>query len=197
METAVIRTGRELSETEKIAVVRYLQDNLVNGKLARGAIARMSSALPRPCSATGQPGDLEDFEFTHMWDVVHLDEKWFNSDKDRRKVYLTKRETPRRRSCKSKLFLPKVMFLAAVARPRWDIDRDSDFDGNIGMWPFVEQLPAAPNSRNRHAGTMVTQLVAVTSETYQDFVMNKHDNATPHRILNASLLRLASTDGWT
>ncbi|KAF0702679.1 hypothetical protein AaE_015784 [Aphanomyces astaci] len=61
--------------------------------------------------------------FSSLWDVVHLDEKWFNADKDRRKVYLVPGETLPRRTWKSRRFIPKVMVLAAVSRPRFDHDR--------------------------------------------------------------------------
>ncbi|KAF0735417.1 hypothetical protein Ae201684_008107 [Aphanomyces euteiches] len=135
-----------------------------------------------------------------MWDVVHMDEKWFNADQDRRKVYLTPDETVEHRTTKSKRFIPKVMFLAAVAR----------------MWPFAVQAPARRNSRNRAAGSMVTSLINVTAESYRDFVLSKvipaikekfpsankrvvlqHDNATPHASLKDCVLQTVSTDGWT
>ncbi|RQM31281.1 hypothetical protein B5M09_007561 [Aphanomyces astaci] len=64
----------------------------------------------------GEAGSCVDFD--PLWDVVHLDEKWFNADKDRRTVYLLPDEIPQRRSWMSKRFIPKVMFLAAVARIR-------------------------------------------------------------------------------
>ncbi|ETV75852.1 hypothetical protein H257_09827 [Aphanomyces astaci] len=87
-----------------------------------------------------------------MWDVVHVNENWFNVDNDGRKVYLVRNEVVKRRACKSKRFIPKVMFLADVERPRDDVD----FDGKIGMWPYVSQVTASRTSRNRPAGTMVT-----------------------------------------
>lgn len=43
---------------------------------------------------------------------------------------------------KSKRFIPKLMFLAAVARSRWDARRRREFDGKIGIWPFVEKVLA-------------------------------------------------------
>ncbi|ETV85062.1 hypothetical protein H257_02939 [Aphanomyces astaci] len=142
--------------------------------------------------------------------------KWFNADKDRRKVYLVPGEAPPRRSWKSKRFIPKVMFLGAVARPRINGDRSVVFNGKIGMWPFVRLVPALRNSRNRPAGTMVTKLVNVDAAVYRDFVINKvvpaikasfpsatkrvllqHDNATPHGSITDAVLESVSTDGWT
>ena len=158
----------------------------------------------------------DEHEFYDMMDVVHLDEKWFNGDKDRRKVYLLPGEEPQYRCAKSKRFIPKVMFLTAVARPRHDEDRGVYFDGKLGMWPFIEYLPAMRSSRNRRAGTLQTKLVNVNAERYRALVLEKvlpaimarfptankhvvlqHDNATPHKGINNVLLRAAATDGWS
>ncbi|RHY84433.1 hypothetical protein DYB35_007058 [Aphanomyces astaci] len=68
---------------------------------------------------------------------------WFNADKNIRKVYLTAGEEPEQRAWSSKRFVPKVMFLAAVAPPRYDEARGMYFDGNLGIWPFLEFAPAA------------------------------------------------------
>ncbi|KAF0771846.1 hypothetical protein AaE_002392 [Aphanomyces astaci] len=84
------------------------------------------------------------------------------------------------------------------------------------MWPFVRLVPAARNSRNRPAGTMVTKLVSVDAAVYRDYVMNKvvpvikatfpsankrvilqHDNATPHRSITDAELASVSTGGLT
>ena len=43
------------------------------------------------------------------------------------------------RKVKSKRFITKVMFLAAVGRSR------PGFDGKIGIWPFVEKVAAQRN----------------------------------------------------
>ncbi|ETV79549.1 hypothetical protein H257_06814 [Aphanomyces astaci] len=112
-------------------------------------------------------------EFDNLWDVVHLDEKMLNADKDHQKVYLVPGEAPPWRAWKSKRFIPKVMFLAAVARPRFDTDRGVVFNGKIGMWTFSRLLPAARNSRNRPAGTILTRLVNVDTAVYCKYVLNK------------------------
>ena len=39
------------------------------------------------------------------------------------------------------LFL-KIMFLAAVARPRYDLEKGEMFDGKIGIRPFEEVVKA-------------------------------------------------------
>ncbi|KAG6947818.1 hypothetical protein JG688_00015383 [Phytophthora aleatoria] len=54
--------------------------------------------------------------FSSMHNVVYLDEKWFNEDKDNRTVYGLPGEALPLRRRKSKRFIEKTMFLAAVAR---------------------------------------------------------------------------------
>ncbi|ETV79646.1 hypothetical protein H257_06903 [Aphanomyces astaci] len=156
------------------------------------------------------------YEFDAMWDVVHLDEKWFNADKDRRKVYVVKGQSIKRPAAKIKRFIPKVMFLAAVARPRHDDERGVMLDRKIGMWLVVMYLPAARNSRNRPAGTIVPTIVNVDAVLYRDYVITRvvpaikakfpsvnkrvvlqHDNATPHGAITDAILECVSTDGWT
>ncbi|ETO76997.1 hypothetical protein F441_07778 [Phytophthora nicotianae CJ01A1] len=58
------------------------------------------------------------YRMHHMYDTVHIDEKWFNLHKGTTKYYLTANEQLPYRSCPNKKYIGKVMFLAAVARPR-------------------------------------------------------------------------------
>jgi transposase-like protein len=57
-------------------------------------------------------------QFEGMYDVVHIDEKWFNEDVDGRTYLLLPDEEAPQRHRRSKRFIPKTMFLAAVSRPR-------------------------------------------------------------------------------
>ncbi|KAF0717642.1 Aste57867_2178 [Aphanomyces stellatus] len=105
------------------------------------------------------------------------------------KVYLTAGEVAVRRACKSKLYILKVTFLAAVTLPRFDHVRDD--------------IPAVVESLN------------VSADVYQDYVLHKditaiktkfpsfikrvdlqHDNVTPHASINYVVLEAASIDGW-
>ncbi|KAF0692172.1 Aste57867_16715 [Aphanomyces stellatus] len=49
---------------------------------SRGRTARRATAHKQVQVFHSDEG-LQEFEFSSMWDVVHLDEKWFNADKDR------------------------------------------------------------------------------------------------------------------
>lgn len=63
------------------------------------------------------------------------------------------------RTCKIKRFITKIIFLTAVARPRFDYSRNRFFDGKIGIWPFAVQEEAHRTSKNRTKGTQVTKIV--------------------------------------
>ncbi|GJQ66340.1 hypothetical protein Trydic_g4383 [Trypoxylus dichotomus] len=87
-----------------------------------------------------------------MYDYVRIDEKWFYLSQVK-----TLDEAEPERHCKSKRFITKVMFMAAVARPRYDSARKQYFTGKIGLWPFANKEPPKGNSKNRARGTMVTK----------------------------------------
>jgi hypothetical protein len=56
------------------------------------------------------------------------------------------------------------MFMAAVARPRWDRARNKWFNGKLGIFPFVCQEAAKRSSKNRSIGTMVTKPIEVINK---------------------------------
>ncbi|GMF12699.1 unnamed protein product [Phytophthora lilii] len=74
------------------------------------------------CYSKMQPNGVYD----NMFNVVHINTKWFSlpSGRDAKKT--------------------KVMFLVAVARPQWDEERRQQFDGKLGVWPFVVTDPPLP-----------------------------------------------------
>ncbi|XP_060211797.1 uncharacterized protein LOC132639362 [Lycium barbarum] len=93
--------------------------------------------------------------FKNMFNIVHIDEKWFYMTKKSQCYYLLS----------DKNFIAKVMFLIALARPRFDDEGKELFSGKIGLWAFVTREPAKRASANRPAGTMETK--ALTSEFRQ------------------------------
>ncbi|ETP14645.1 hypothetical protein F441_10433, partial [Phytophthora nicotianae CJ01A1] len=58
--------------------------------------------------------------FDSFMNYVHLDEKWFYLKKENQRFYLGTHEEPPHLTVKNKNYIVKVMFLVAVARPRWD-----------------------------------------------------------------------------
>jgi hypothetical protein len=77
--------------------------------------------------------------FDAMYDVVHVDEKLFYVTEARKRFYLLPDEDIPYRPLKHKSHITKVMFLAAVARPRWDWATNTQFGGLLGIRPFDEQ----------------------------------------------------------
>jgi hypothetical protein len=95
--------------------------------------------------------------FKTMSNIVFIDEKWFYMNKKNTNYYLLPEEDEPYRACQSKKFIGKVMFLGAIARPRFDAEWNVTFYGKIGIFPFVIQEPAKRTSVNRVAGTLVTK----------------------------------------
>lgn len=194
-----------------LAVQLDIPKSTLHDSMKRGAIKVVSSAIKpylteenkldrlRYCiimiNTNSQPGNLR---YGNMNEYVHVDEKWFFMTEVDARFYLHPEEELPHRTCKSKRFIAKVMFLTAVARPRWDTSRNQWFDGKIGIWPFVEDVPAKRNSKNRGKGTLEKKPINVDSIVYRDYMMNKvlpairqkwprgrvckiqQDNATPH-----------------
>ncbi len=92
--------------------------------------------------------DLERGRFKTYMDVVHVDEKWFNMKEVTKRYYLGDGEPDPQRKSKSKRYIEKIMFLCAVARPRHDTHSNTDFDGKLGIWPFVHMVRAQQTSPN-------------------------------------------------
>ena len=113
-----------------------------------------------------------DMQMKDMHEYVHLDEKWFYLVKENEKFYLAPDEPPPKMTRKSKRFVTKVMFLVAVARPRY-LDKGKWWDGKIGFWAFTEKVQAARSSRNRPAGTLVTTTINVTKDVYRTVLVDK------------------------
>lgn len=113
-------------------------------------------------------------KFLDMYNTIYIDEKWFYRTKGTQKFYLANDEEDPLRTTQSKHFIEKVMFLAAVARPRFDVEKNITFDGKIGIFPFVTEKPAERSSVNRPKGTMETKVLpTVTKEVSRDYLVNK------------------------
>jgi hypothetical protein len=116
-----------------------------------------------------------------MKDVVHVDEGWFEMKQVNKTYFLVEGETEPHRAAKSKRYVEKVMFLAAVAGPRFDTtgNSNSHFDGKLGIFPFTTMVPAQCSSHNWPAGTMVMKPMSGTKEVYHEFICNKVIPAIP------------------
>jgi hypothetical protein len=90
-----------------------------------------------------------------QYNKVHIDEKWFWLSKDGKKYILVEGEEPPKRHVQHKKYMTKVMFLCAIARPRWDVTKRAFWNGKLGMWPIGYYDKAQRSSVNRPAGTRI------------------------------------------
>ncbi|CAM9921927.1 unnamed protein product, partial [Discosporangium mesarthrocarpum] len=108
-----------------------------------------------------------------MYDWVHMDEKWFYVMKDGRGIYLHPEEdAPKPPRAQNKRFITKMMFLAAVARPRMIFD-GVWYDGKIGIWPIADIVVAMRSSKNRKNGTMMLKPATINAERYKELMIDK------------------------
>ncbi|XP_057803388.1 uncharacterized protein LOC131018692 [Salvia miltiorrhiza] len=117
---------------------------------------------------------LEKLQFKCMQNTIHIDEKWFYITKSSHRFYLTPAEAEPHRTCKSKKFITKVMFLCAVCRPIFGEDGSVLFDGKIGIFPLTEMVPAQRSSKNREAGTLEQKPIqSITKQVLKDCFIKK------------------------
>ena len=125
------------------------------------------------CLSMLDEATLEDVNpsFRSMHNIVHIDEKWFSMTKRKRNYYLLPDEEDPERPAKNSI--GKVMFLTAVARPRFYEYGNMTFSGKIGVWSFVRVTAAAKRSKNREKGTLETKPVIVTRDVMREYIIQK------------------------
>lgn len=69
--------------------------------------------------------------FKHMYNVVHVDEKWFYRTRKSQKVYCAPGEERPRRTCKSKNYIEKIMFLVGYCRPFFNDQNEEALIGHV------------------------------------------------------------------
>ena len=111
--------------------------------------------------------------FNDMSRIVHIDEKWFDMTKRKSTYYLLPQEEAPLRTVPNKNSIGKVMFLTAVAKPRYDENGVVTFDGKIGVWAFVKETPAARRSEYRPRGTLEIKSVIVTRDVMREYICEK------------------------
>ena len=121
----------------------------------------------RPATRTGG------LVYDDLYDEIHIDEKWFYLTRDGEAYILVDGEQLPHRLCKHKSHITKVMFLCAMARPRWDAGTRSLWDGKIGIWPVGSFQPAQRSSRNRARGVLVWKNQSITREVYRELLVEK------------------------
>lgn len=112
-------------------------------------------------------------KFFAQYDKVHVDEKWFYLCKDGENYILAGDEELPERHVKHKNFIGKVMFFCAQARPRWDPNTNSMWDGKLGIWPIGKYTKAQRRSVNREAGTTEWENETIDNDAYRHLLVNK------------------------
>ena len=112
-------------------------------------------------------------KFENMEDLIHIDEKWFYLMKDGQRFIIAAHEEEPYRHVQHKSFLTKIMFLCAVARPRYDTRRNAWFDGKIGIWPIGKWEPAKRSSKKRAKGMPVWKNQCITRDIYHKYLIEK------------------------
>ena len=100
---------------------------------------------------------------------IHVDEKWFYAFKTGAWLYLPPGVEPPILVCKSKRFIPKVMFIAAVAEPRPEFN----FDGRILSMPIVSKEHYQNNATYGETGDEYSKCVSMNGKLFKQF-LQKH-----------------------
>ena len=117
------------------------------------------------------PVDLT--KYHDMLDQIHLDKKWFSLTQKKERYLLLPEENNPKCCVKHKSHITKVMFLCAVACPRFNPSANSWWEGKLGIWPIGDWELAKLKSKNRPRGTPVWKNKAVTKEVYRDLLISK------------------------
>ena len=112
-------------------------------------------------------------KFKHMEDLIHIDKKWFYLTKDGQCFIIAADEAEPYRHVQPKSFLTKIMFLCAVARPRYDMNKNARFDGKIGIWPIGKWEPEKRSSKKHAKGTSVWKNQSITRDVYREYLIQK------------------------
>ena len=108
-----------------------------------------------------------------MEDLIHIDKKWFYLKKDGQCFIIAADEEEPYRHVQHKSFLTKIMFLCAVARPRYDTRRNTWFDGKIGIWPIGKWEPAKRSLKKLAKGMPVWKNQCITRDVYREYLIQK------------------------
>ena len=112
-------------------------------------------------------------KFENMEDLIHIDKKWFYLTKDGQCFIIVADKEEPYRHVQHKSFLMKIMFLCAVARPRYNMRKNAWFDGKIGIWPIGRWEPAKRSSKKRAKGMPVWKNQCITWDVYHEYLIQK------------------------
>ena len=120
-------------------------------------------------------------KFKNMEDLIHIDKKWFYLMKNGQRFIIAVDEEEPYRHVQHKSFLMRIMFLCAVARPRYDTNKNAWFDGKIGIWPIRKWEPAKQSSKKCAKGMPVWKNQCITRDVYCEYLIQKFLPAVKER----------------
>ena len=101
--------------------------------------------------------------------------------KDGQRFIIAADEEEPYRHVQHKSFLTKIMFLCAVARPRYDMNKNARFDRKIGIWPIGKWEPVKRSLKKRAKGTPVWKSQCIAWDVYREYLIQKFLPAVKER----------------
>ncbi|ETO99846.1 hypothetical protein F441_22730 [Phytophthora nicotianae CJ01A1] len=124
--------------------------------------------------------------FEPMENVIHIDKKWFNQDKNTRTYMLLEGELPPQRDRKSKNSTPRLCFSL-----QYDFHRKCRWSGKKGVWALTEENVAQRSSKYRPRAEWPRQ-------QWRDPIFVQQDNAKPHILpIDPDILAAGLEGGWS
>ncbi|XP_021760588.1 uncharacterized protein LOC110725415 [Chenopodium quinoa] len=121
-----------------------------------------------------QQTEDQDPTFDDIDHVIHIAEKWFYLNPDKRRFYLLPSEEDPHRVQQSRRFKLKAMFMAVVGKPLYGRNGELLHDGKYGMFPFTVKEQAKKSSKNRPVGTWETKAIQnVNREVIREMLLTK------------------------
>ena len=114
-------------------------------------------------------------KFKHMEDLIHIDKKWFYLVKDGQCFIIAADEAEPYRHVQHKSFLTEIMFLCAVARPRYNTNKNAWFDGKIGIWPIGKWEPVKWSSKKRTKGMPVWKNQSIMQDVCWEYLIQMNN----------------------
>lgn len=114
--------------------------------------------------------DLHTNLFCDMYHVIHVDECWFYLRQNKEWVRLLPGEEPYDpMTVHHKGHIPKIMFLIAITRPRYEYN----FNGAIGLWRICNEKVALRKTSTHKRGEVYLEDCNVNAAFYRQLIVGK------------------------
>jgi hypothetical protein len=188
---------RKRSTIRSLAEAAGMKKSTMHNLFKDGLLRRHSNTL-KPClkeankierlwwslSMLDQQTLQTETKFIDMENIIHLDEKWFYATKKDKTYYLLPHKEDPYRTVHNKNSIVKVMFLTAVAKPRYDNKGNCTFDGKIGIWPFVRKVPYHKCFISFHGITLCYSDCNLQQDSYLD--LKKAGTITLYKLMKTA-----------